>query len=134
MSSKRQEGRGRAPAKRSRVEQLRRAKRAQRQRERAAGLVHVGLTLPRAQAQKLRVAAADPAFTGMLDELVVRVDDYAALREIAWNRVDELILAREALALYERNWRFVNPARLDDRERALIARLTARFGGGVLHA
>jgi hypothetical protein len=36
--------------------------------------------------------------------------------------------------LYERNWRFVDPGRLDERERALIERLAQRFGAGVIHA
>lgn len=117
-----------------RAEQLRRAKRAQRERERAAGLVHVDLALPRLEAQKLRVAAADPSFSKLLDEMVVRVDDFAALREIAWNRTDEFISAREAFSLYERNWRFVDPSRLSDRERGLLDRLTERFGAGVMNA
>ena len=121
-----------------RDEQLRRAKRAQRARERAAKLAHVQLTLPNEIARKLAVARASPRFVakldGFLDRLLVRIADYPQLRDIAWNCHDELIPACEAFALYERNWRYVDAARLDDRERALIERLKAEFGAGILHA
>src|SRR6185503_435838 len=72
-----------------RAEQLRRAKRAQRARERARGLRGVELTLPGALARKLRVAMRDPGFIEslgrLLDESVVRLADFPALADIAWN-------------------------------------------------
>jgi hypothetical protein len=121
-----------------RREQLRRAKRAQRERERARGLVSVQLRLPRATADKLAAARRDPRFVEQLDELleqaVVRVADHPALSDIAWSVTARYLPARTAFALYERNWRFVDPARLTDRERALIERLAARFGHGIIHA
>jgi hypothetical protein len=120
-----------------RDEQLRRAKRAQRQRQRAAGLVDVQLTLPQETARKLAVARNTaqfmPAFDALLDRLLVRVADYAQLRDLAWNRTDALIPAAEAFALYERNWRLVDTARLDEPERELIERLKAEFGNGVIN-
>ena len=51
-----------------------------------------------------------------------------------WNRTDEYIPAREAFSLYERNWRFVDPEKLEAREQALIQRLAQRYGAGVHHA
>jgi hypothetical protein len=66
--------------------------------------------------------------------MVVRLADYPALADLAWNRTDEYLPAREAFGLYERNWRLVDPGRLDERERALIERLVQRFGAGVIHA
>lgn len=122
----------------TRGEQLRRAKRAQRERERRAGLVNVQLLLPGDTAAKLAVArlAADfpETLEAALDALIVHLPDYPQLRDLAWNRTDEYIPAREAFQLYERNWRFVAPGRLESEERALIDRLKARFGGGVINA
>jgi hypothetical protein len=121
-----------------RSSQLREAKRKQRERERAAGLVHVQLTLPRPVADKLLAASRTSGFAEsldpLLDQLVVRTQEFPALRDIAWNRTEEYLPAREAFGLYERNWRFVNPASLDERELALIRRLADRYGAGVIHA
>jgi len=122
----------------ARREQLRLAKRAQRERERHSGLAQVQLRLPRKLADKLTAAARQEGFADLLDraldEALVNIADYPALHEIAWNRSDPWIAAHDALRLYERNWRFVDAGRLDPRERALIERLSARFGGGPLDA
>jgi hypothetical protein len=48
-----------------------------------------------------------------LDELIVHLPDHPQLRDLAWNRTDEYLPAKEAFQLYERNWRFVEPGRLD---------------------
>ena len=125
-------------SKMTRGEQLRRAKRAQRERERRAGLVNVQLVLPGSTAAKLAVARRAADFPDLLDDaldqLIVHLPDYPQLRDLAWNRTDEYIPAKEAFQLYERNWRFVELGRLDPEERALIDRLMARFGGGVINA
>jgi len=122
----------------SRAEQLRRAKRAQRARQRLAKVVDVQLTLPAEVAAKLSAARRAPDFVALLDaaleRLVVRLADYPQLRDLAWNRTDELIPAREAFQLYERNWRFLDHARLDDGERRLIERLKHEFGHGEINA
>lgn len=122
----------------ARQEQLRRAKREQRRRERARGLQLVQLTLPAEIAAKLRVAARDERFGDLLerflDEWTVCVRDYPALAEIAWNIAVDVLPAREAFGIYERNWRFVDVDTLVPRERALIERLADRFGGGIIHA
>ena len=121
-----------------RAGQLRAAKRKQRERERAAGLALVQLKLPRPVAAKLmaatRAAGFAEALDGLLDQLVIRIQEFPALRDIARNRAEEFIPAREAFGLYERNWRFVDPQKLDQREQNLVRWLAERFGGGVIHA
>lgn len=58
---------------------------------------------------------------------------YAELARITWNRDPSLpITGKEALGLYEANWRHVNVASLSDPERELIRTLADRFGGGHL--
>lgn len=65
---------------------------------------------------------------------MVRVKDFPALKLIAWSYKEDVELTdEEALALYERNWRFVDQARLSSEERALIERLVREVGGGILH-
>lgn len=121
----------------TRAEQLRLAKRAQRQRQRRAGLTEIQLRLPADEAARLRAAANAPNFRKTLDrflhEVVVDLRRWPVLGELAWNRADRWIPAEEALALYERNWRFVEPQRLTPDEAGLIERLRQRFGGGVFN-
>lgn len=60
--------------------------------------------------------------------------NFPQLKLIAWNRRgDSLVHEKDALALYERNWRFVDQAALDPVERDLIDRLVREYGHGVLH-
>lgn len=130
--------RDQSKAKLPRQEQLRRAKRAERLRLRSAGIVHVQLALPALQARKLAAARRSaeflPALDAMLDRLLLRISDYPQLQDLAWNRSGDLIPAKEAFGLYERNWRFVDVDRLDANERALIERLKTEFGNGVINA
>lgn len=63
----------------------------------------------------------------------VRLSDYPALRDMAWNTDPAATLtAAEAFALYERNWRYLDPDALGAKEKALVERLTATVGKGVL--
>lgn len=121
----------------TRAEQLRAAKRTQRQKERRAGLATVELRLPAGQARRLRTVANTPGFSHALEEFlqnqVIDINQWPTLRELAWNRADRWIPAEEALALYERNWRFVEPAQLTQEEAALINHLKNQFGSGVMH-
>ena len=121
-----------------RNEQLRLAKRAQRARERAAGKVLCQIKLGGPTAERLRRALAVPGFEAelaeFLEEALVDVREHPELALLCWNRSDRFVPAREAFALYERNWRFVDSGRLKARERALIERLAQRFGNGVLNA
>jgi hypothetical protein len=121
----------------SRPEQVRVAKRAQRERERAAGIKVILLKLAAKDAERLRVAQQQPEFEArlklLLDDMVIEVAAYENLALLCWNRRTRFISSEEALHLYERNWRLVDQPRLKPAERELIARLTARYGNGVLH-
>ena len=120
----------------SRLEQLRLAKRAQRERERAAGKVIVPLKLAASDAERMRVAMKRPAFTRqirrLLDEELIEIAAYEGLKGLCWSRSERYIAAEEAFRLYERNWRFVDTRRMAPAERKLIDQLTERFGNGVL--
>jgi transcriptional regulator with XRE-family HTH domain len=63
----------------------------------------------------------------------IRLRDYPELKKLAWqlHGVDE-IAPSEALNLYERNWRHVDPAALSEHEAALIDALSREIGGGRL--
>jgi hypothetical protein len=121
----------------SRAEQLRLAKRAQRARERDAGMVLVPLKLPARDAERLRAAMARPGFArqlrGLLDDALIEVAAYENLADLCWNRRDRFLGAEEAFRLYERNWRLVDTRRMKPAERALVDRLAARYGNGVLN-
>ena len=122
----------------TRAEQLRAAKRAQRERERAQGLASCTLKLPRSDAVRLRAALARPGFIARLRDFIARqliaVEDYDNLAALLWNRTERFVTAEEAFRLYERNWRYVDRRRMTAAERALIDRLTREYGNGVLHA
>ena len=122
----------------SRREQLRLAKRAQRARERKAGLMVVSLKLAAHDAERLRAAMAHPDFSRrlrrLLDEELIEVAGYENLKALCWNRRDHYLSAEEAFRLYERNWRLVDQRNMEPVERALVERLAKRFGNGVLNA
>lgn len=59
---------------------------------------------------------------------------YAQLRLIASQLTETAILTEaEALALYERNWRFLDLGTMDDEERRFLDSLVRRVGKGVLN-
>lgn len=63
----------------------------------------------------------------------IRLDDYPQLRQLAWQLPGVQDLSpKEALDLYERNWRHVDRAGLSPAERALIEALSQALGGGRL--
>lgn len=65
----------------------------------------------------------------------IKLADFAQLRRIAWQRADvgkATVTPKEALALYERNWRHVDRAAMDERERAFVQQLVDELGGGRL--
>ena len=121
----------------TREEQLRNAKRAQRQREHRAGLSTVQLRLPKIQAALLRAALKTPHFQRDIDrflqDYVLDINQWPMLKDLTWNRHDRWLPAEEALGIYERNWRFVDVDKLDKEEAELIVRLQERYGNGVLH-
>ncbi len=120
-----------------RPEQLRVAKRSQRQRDRAAGLVLCQFKLPQATAQRLRRAMATPGFADELErflrEAVIEIAKFPNLRLLCWNRATPLIHGRDAFGLYERNWRFVDTDTMPEAERELIRELVEKYGRGVLN-
>ena len=62
---------------------------------------------------------------------MVRIADYPQLSLIAWNRRnDELIDEADALALYERNWVYVDRDALSPMEQAFVNELVDRHGNG----
>ena len=120
-----------------RPEQLRIAKRSQRQRDRDAGLALCQVKLPRHTAQRLRQALAIPGFEAELEqflgEAIVETRRFPNLNLLCWNRAAPFLSGREALGLYERNWRFVDTGTMPEDERALIRRLADKYGRGVLN-
>jgi transcriptional regulator with XRE-family HTH domain len=80
----------------------------------------------------LQVGEPEAAFASAVPA-VVRLDDYPALKQLAWQLpgVTELSPA-QALDLYERNWRHLDRESLAPRERRLIQALVDEFGGGRL--
>ena len=64
---------------------------------------------------------------------MIRLADFPQLRMLAWNRPAEVeVDEAEALALYEANWRFVEPETLNEAEAALLRRLFQEQGAGLL--
>lgn len=93
----------------------------------AAALGALGLEL-RMAPRGGEVAAAAPSRKGWLP---ARIDlaDYPKLRELAWQlHGDAQLRPREALDIYERNWRHVDPASLDPAEQDLVDALRAALG------
>lgn len=69
-----------------------------------------------------------------LEPARVRLADYPQLRQLAWNRPQQdRIPERDALALYERNWRLIDRDHMPQHEQALLQRLVDQYGAGVLH-
>ena len=120
-----------------RIAQVRVAKRAQRQRDRDAGLILCQLKLRKEVAERLRLAVAIPGFDAELEKFlgdaVVEVRKFPNLQLLSWNRVDQFLTARDAFGLYERNWKFVDTKNMTDGERELIRRLTEKWGRGVMN-
>ncbi|MGA0611511.1 helix-turn-helix domain-containing protein [Caldimonas sp. KR1-144] len=104
--------------------------------ERGEPSVTMGAWLGAIAALGLELALADPqqpAPEATAPPARIRVADYPQLRRLAW-QLDEAaeLTPQEALATYERNWRHVDVQALDERERALVQALAARWGGGRL--
>jgi transcriptional regulator with XRE-family HTH domain len=80
---------------------------------------------------ELRDAAVTPGASQLPER--IRLAEYPQLRQLAWQLegVEELS-PREALDLYERNWRHVDRASLSAKELALIDALSRAIGAGRL--
>lgn len=80
----------------------------------------------------LELREPDAVFTPALP-VVVQLDDYPALKQLAWQLPGVTELSPEqALDLYERNWRHLDRDALTPRERRLIQALADGLGGGRL--
>jgi transcriptional regulator with XRE-family HTH domain len=59
----------------------------------------------------------------------IRIADYKQLKQLAWQLKDtKEISPKEALDLYERNWRHVDLKAMDSREKKLLDTLLSAFG------
>jgi transcriptional regulator with XRE-family HTH domain len=59
----------------------------------------------------------------------IRIADYPTLKKLAWQLKGAKELSpQDALDLYERNWKHVDPEDLDERERQLLESLLSAFG------
>lgn len=65
---------------------------------------------------------------------MVEVASYPNLMLLCWNRRARYITRREAFALYERNWRWVDVNAAPEHERELIDDLAKEFGAGLINA
>jgi transcriptional regulator with XRE-family HTH domain len=106
--------------------------------ERGEPSVAVGAYMNLIAALGLDVELADARPGGAMEAAAklpatIRLADHPQLKRLAWQRrrVDQLT-PRDALALYERNWRHVDRERLTRRERELIRLLVDALGGGRL--
>lgn len=61
----------------------------------------------------------------------ISFDDYPGLKAITWDRAVRSAPPREVFELYERRWKYL--PRLDAAELALVNRLAAVYGGGLLN-
>jgi transcriptional regulator with XRE-family HTH domain len=145
-----------SPAVVTQLETLGRRIRAQRERQRvtatdaaeAAGMsrvtlhriergepsVTMGAYLSAMAAVGLSLQALEPhAAPASALPTVVKLDEYPALKQLAWQLpgVNELSPA-QALDLYERNWRHLDRERLMPNERRLVQALVEELGGGRL--
>lgn len=64
---------------------------------------------------------------------VIKLADYPQLNQLAWHvtGTDE-VTPKDALGIYENNWRHIDTSALQVKERELINRLARELGGGRL--
>ena len=121
-----------------RAQQVRTAKRRQRQRDRADGWKLYQVKLPTDLCERLKAGMREADFAhrlhAFLRQELLLVDDYPSLKLLCWNRPTPYVTRRDAFALYERNWRFVDLTATPDSERTLIESLAREFGNGLINA
>lgn len=98
----------------------------------AAQVLDMALTLVPSGAEDIRMQSR------LLDDhlpLQIELADYPQLRQLAWQVGDrqQVLTPREALGLYERNWRHMQHAALELREQALLDALRGVFGAEFLN-
>jgi hypothetical protein len=68
-----------------------------------------------------------------LDDEQIAVQYYPQLKALAWQlREDALISPRDALNIYERNWRLIDLEKMTTEEKKLIEQLKNEVGKGCL--
>ena len=67
-------------------------------------------------------------------DIWVEVEPYPSLKLLCWNLATPRITRRDAFAIYERNWRWIDVADTPAHERELIASLAEELGGGLINA
>ena len=67
-------------------------------------------------------------------DIRIDVESYPNLKLLCWNLATPCVTRRDAFAIYERNWRWIDAANTPPHERALIDSLAAEFGGGLINA
>ena len=67
-------------------------------------------------------------------DISVDVKSYPNLDLLCWNLATPRITRRDAFALYERNWRWLDAENTPSHERAFIDSLAEEFGGGLINA
>lgn len=84
-----------------------------------------------AVAQQAQDRVTEPIATHLLDSIAI--DQYPQLKMIAWSIPHaKEIKPQIALALYERNWRYIDQAAMQPHERALLNQLVKEYGNGCL--
>jgi hypothetical protein len=64
---------------------------------------------------------------------VIVGDDLPQLRLLLWNRATKVVSDEEALALYEANRQWIDPATMSEHERRVFDDLVRRIGRGVFN-
>lgn len=95
--------------------------------ERGKPGVSIGRILDIAAAVGVKLTTRDAA------ERKIAIAAYPQLRLLVWQGARRRISERDALALYEANWRFVDPAKLEPHEAELIDQLKESHAAGVLN-
>lgn len=104
--------------------------------ERGEASVAMGAYLSVIAALGLELDLKDPHFKKNPQEDIkkifpkkIRIADYKQLKRLAWQlKGTQALSPREALDIYERNWRHVDVSSMDSREKKLLNTLLAAFG------
>jgi transcriptional regulator with XRE-family HTH domain len=104
--------------------------------ERGEASVTIGAYLSVAEALSLNFRLVDPQVKDATSSEAkvklpskIRIASYKQLKKLAWQlKGTQELTPQEALDLYERNWRHVDVAALDAREKKLLQSLLAAFG------
>ena len=64
----------------------------------------------------------------------VELEPYPSLKLLCWNLAAARITRRDAFAIYERNWRWIDTASTPAHEREFIESLAEEFGSGLINA